>query len=84
MGGACEHISKILQFPVIIPQGQLDNTFAQAGDHHIIAGAGYYINASASYSRASKCLVTKDIIAWYCHSRISLVTAQYHEVSDVF
>ena len=72
MGGACEQASELQQFPVILHQGQLDDTFALAWDHHIAAGAGYYINAGAVYyinagvvySRASKRLVSDDIVAW--------------------
>ena len=67
MGGAFEQASDLQLFSVILHQGQLDVTFVLASDHYIIAGSGYYINASAGYSRALKCLVSKDIIAWYCH-----------------
>ena len=48
---------------MIIPQGQLDETFVLAWDHHIIAGICYYINASAGYSHTSEYLVSKDVIA---------------------
>ena len=57
MGGACEQASELQQFPAILHQGQLDATFALAWDNHIITGIWYYINASAGYSRALKCLV---------------------------
>ena len=63
MGGACEQASELQQFPVILHQGQLDDTFALAWDHHIVAGTCYYINAGAGYSRTSECLVSKDVIA---------------------
>ena len=55
MGGAGGQASELPQFHAILPQSQLDDTFAQAWDHHI--------NASVVYSRASKCLVSEDIIA---------------------
>ena len=54
MGGACEQVSELQQFPDILSQRQLDDTFAHAWDHHI--------NAGAVYSRASKYLVRENII----------------------
>ena len=55
MGGACEHVSELTQFPEILTQSQLDDIFARAWDHDI--------NAGVDYSRASKCLVSEGIIA---------------------
>ena len=63
MGGACEQASELQQFHVILPLGQLDDTFALAWDRHIIAGICYYINTGAGYSRTSECFVSKDVIA---------------------
>ena len=63
MGGACEQASELHQFPEIVTQSQLDDTFAIAWDHHISAAIGYYINAGGGYSHTSEYLVSNDVIA---------------------